>query len=518
MTGPRYQLAPRSGGTSLFGLAVPQIALVLVGVAVAARLISVGGLTAGSVAAAVGCVALATAAAFVPWNGRPLFESVPVVGRFSFRAVAEKNRWLAPIPLCNIDGHPLGETKLPRCLEGLEIRGVARPDWAGREQTMAPLGLCVDKRTGTVTGVCSIKGAEFQLVNEGDQHDRIFGWGRVLNRFASESAPVARIAWSEWSCPAPLSEHIAWLAEHSNPDAPASADYLDMIGGGRSSSMSEEAAGVRVARHDLRVTITVDPKRLSQGRRSGRASRRDAVTTAVQLLKELGRRCRAEHLKVSPPLGPNEIAESVRVLGHPPAISSRPRTTMGLAERAGVAPAVYGPMAIDATWDAVRIDGTWHRSFWVSAWPTMSVGPTWLEPLLLDTRGTRTITCIMEPVNPRSSRRHLTKESVAVDTGIVNRSSKGFVVPVELHRAKDNLDRRAEELASGFAEYRYLVLIDVAAATLEALDDLSNDYINLAGQCGLELRALDGRHDAAWACTLPIGRAPDRDLIGGLTA
>jgi hypothetical protein len=173
---------------------------------------------------------------------------------------------------------------------------------------------------------------------------------------------------------------------------------------------------------------------------------------------------------------------------------------------------------MDASWDAARIDGTWHRCVWVSAWPTLAVGAKWLEPLLLDTRGTRTVTCIMEPVNPRSSRRHLTKESVGLDTSIETRQAKGFRVPAELHRAKDDLERREAELVSGFAEYGYLVLIDVAAATLEALDDLSNDYINLASQCGLELRALDGRHDAAWACTLPVGRAPDRDLLGAVTA
>ena len=41
-----------------------------------------------------------------------------------------------------------------------------------------------------------------------------------------------------------------------------------------------------------------------------------------------------------------------------------------------------------------------------------------------------------------------------------------------------------------------------------ALDQLTATYIDVAAGCGLELRALDGRHDAAWACSLPIGVWP----------
>ena len=44
---------------------------------------------------------------------------------------------------------------------------------------------------------------------------------RVRASFARQSSPVARICWHEWSCPAPLSEHLAWLAPNVEEDAPA---------------------------------------------------------------------------------------------------------------------------------------------------------------------------------------------------------------------------------------------------------------------------------------------------------
>jgi hypothetical protein len=501
----RYQLSARTAGTALFGLSVPQLGLLAAGAILALRLVTAGGPTPAHVLFGAGAIGVATAVSFTPWAGRRLYEMVPTMARFSLRAATDQNRWLAPIPLAGVDGRPLGNAPLPRCLVGLEIRGVPRPAWAG--PSMAPLGLAVDRRTGAVTGVVAVKGSEFQLVTEAEQHHRISGWGLVLAQFARESAPLSRICWHEWSSPAPLSEHLGWLAAHSDPAAAAAGPYRDLLAGQSAS----------VARHELRVTVTVDPRRLRRRRRSGGRARGDAVASAVHLLQVLTQRCRAAGLVVSPPLAPAQIAEAVRVQGDPGAINALP-PCRGLGERAGVVPAAFGPLAVDAAWDAVVIDGTWHRTFWVQTWPAGEVGADWIEPLLLNTIGTRTVTVIMEPVDPASSRRHLTHEAVGVEASIDLRASKGFRVPVELRRARSDLDRREMELSAGFGEYAYLALIDVAAESMEALDDLSNDYVNLAAQCGLELRALDGRHDAAWACTLQVGRAPDKDLIGAIKA
>jgi hypothetical protein len=211
------------------------------------------------------------------------------------------------------------------------------------------------------------------------------------------------------------------------------------------------------------------------------------------------------------------LADTVRYGGDPAVVRGRGQSAP-LDVRAGLAPVAAAiPLAMETAWDHVRIDGAVHRSFWVSRWPTLEVGPRWLEPLLLDTAGCRTVTMVMEPVSPRASRRRINHDAVRVQGDIANRSRHDFRIPVELQRAQADLDRREAELSSGFAEYRYLALIDVTAATLEELDDLSNAYVDVAAGCGLEIRPLDGRHDAAWACSLPIGRAADRDLVAGIT-
>jgi len=236
------------------------------------------------------------------------------------------------------------------------------------------------------------------------------------------------------------------------------------------------------------------------------------------MVRSLADRCRDAGLVVADPLSAAEITDAVRAGADPAIVRAAQPAQRRLEVRAGLVPAVHtAPLAMDVAWDHVRVDGAIHRGLWVSMWPNLEVGPRWLESLLLDTAGTRTITMVMEPVSPRKSRQQIRHDAVKVQGDIHNRSSHDFRIPVELQRARADLDRREAELSAGFAEYRYLALIDVCAATLEELDELTNTYIDVAAGCGMELRALDGRHDAAWACSLPIGRAPDRDLIGGLT-
>ncbi|GAC1517973.1 MAG: hypothetical protein NVS1B12_07890 [Acidimicrobiales bacterium] len=504
-TTPRFQLAARTGGTGLFGLTVAQIGIGAAAVATAAKLITAGPISPTRVAVGAAVLGAAGVVAFVPWQGRPAYEAAPAVIRFGWRRLTGRNRWFARLPLLTAAGEPGTDPELPASLAGLEVLAVSRPAWAGAQRTIAPLGLVRDRRSGTVTAVLSVKGAEFQLIEEAEQHSRLFAWGRVLASFARHNSPAARISWHEWSCPAPLSEHLAWLATNIDPAAPAAGAYQQLL----------NASAISVARHELRVTITIDPRRIGRARRSPGATR-SAVDVALTLLRSLADRCRDAGLVVSDPLSAAEIINAVRA-GADPAVVRAPSVGGSLAARTGLLPVVHAaPLAVNVAWDHVRVDGAFHRGLWVSAWPTLELGPRWLESLLLDTAGTRTITMVMEPVSPRKSRQQIRHDAVKVQGDLHNRASHDFHIPVELERARADLDRREAELAAGFAEYRYLALIDVCANSLDALDELTAAYIDVAAGCGLEVRSLDGRHDAAWACSLPIGRAPDRDLIGGL--
>jgi hypothetical protein len=51
----------------------------------------------------------------------------------------------------------------------------------------------------------------------------------------------------------------------------------------------------------------------------------------------------------------------------------------------------------------------------------------------------------------------------------------------------------------------------------DELDANCYALVDQAAQCGItELRPLYARQDVAWACTLPLGRVPDRELLRGI--
>jgi len=539
-----YRLAGRRTGSALFGLSAAQLVLVCAGgiaaVLTPARARSEWGLAGGLVIAAV-CAVLA----FCPAGGRPLHESLPPFASFAIRRATGRHRWAAPLPL--LTGTPAergrrdrgGSRALPRCLAGLELLPVDRPGWAGGAGALAPVGLVRDARAGTLTAVVAVRGGQFSLLDPAAQHQRLAGWAQVLSQFARESSPVTRLGWSLWSAPAPLAEHLDWLDGHAQPaaqDGPAArglaiamADYRGLV----------DDAAPAVSRHDLRVWITVDPRRLA--RRHGRAP--DAAEAALAALKTLGDRCRAAGLVVSPPMSPVQIAEAMRVQADPSVVAAMARVRRGLAEHTGLASVLHaldsasgggqtpagddaagavdavhaGPLAVEARWDAVRVDGAWHRVFWVAQWPGLALDPRWLEPLLLAPPCVRTLAVVMEPVSLRASRRRINADSVSIEGQLHLRERHAFRVPVHLQRAHAEVDQREAELHAGFCEYGYLALLAVTGRDLDELDANCHALVDQAAQCGItELRPLYARQDAAWACTLPLGRVPDRELLRGM--
>jgi hypothetical protein len=391
-----YRLAGRRTGSALFGLSATQLVLACSGaVAVVLTLTRTGsgwGLAAGLMIAAV-CAALA----FCPMGGRPLYEALSPVTSFAIRQVARRRRWAAPLPLLTGTAPKAsrreegGSRALPRCLSGLELLPVDRPGWAGGAGLLAPVGLVRDARAGTLTAVVEVRGGQFSLLDAGARHQRLADWALVLSQFAREASPVSRLGWSLWSAPAPLAEHLDWLDGHLTPAA------LNGTGGGPTGQgLAEAVAGYRrlvdaaapvVSRHDLRVWITVDPRRLAGGH--GRAP--DPPAAALAAMKALSDRCRAAGLVVSPPLSPVQIAEAMRAQADPSVVAAMARVRRGLAEHAGLASVLHaldrsdaggavhpvhaGPMAVDTRWDAVRVDGAWHPGVLGRAMAGAGAGP-----------------------------------------------------------------------------------------------------------------------------------------------
>jgi hypothetical protein len=486
-----YRLSARTTGTVILGLQAQQLAILATGT-LTAILVTVRAASSIGMLAGASIAATAALLAFVPWRGRPLFEAIAPVVRYATRRVRGQHQWLAPIPFV-APSADVTRRAVPRCLRGLEIVTVEHAANGRTDNGGPPDGYIRDRTCGTLTAVLAVRGREFALLDTDEQHQRIAQWGRVLGQFARDTFPIVRICWYEHCTTGTVPIATPTAVE----SAPAHS-YRALL----------QQATPSVAHHELTVTITVAEKRFDA---HGDHSLNDAVQDAGRLLRN---RLRDAGLEAEPTLAPSSILDLIG--RHADPYTVRPHTRSFASHFGYTDSADALPLALETQWDCLRVDQAWHRSFWISAWPTLDVGARWLEPLLLDGCTTRTVALIMEPISMSRSRRRLNVDAVRLQGDVANRERHGLRVPFHLERAHEDLDRRERELQSGYAEYRYLALLTVTANERGALETATRTVVDNAAQCGLELRALDLRHDVAWACTLPIGRTPDRGITAGL--
>lgn len=480
-----YRFAPRDRSGWLLGLTGPQCLLMAAAVAAAGAALNAG-LAAPAV---IAILAAGSAAAFATSNGTPMYEVAPV-------AVAARHRrrpWMAPLR-APAGSRPV-RLALPDTFGRLRLDTVHAAPWPGR---LRPTGIAVvtDERTGTCTAALRVHGREFALLDRAEQERLVAGWGDALGGFSAERSPVTRVTVAEWASPAPLDEQLRYLHDHGvDPASPAAADYLALL----------DDAGPMATRHDVVVTVTVDPRRLRA--RGNRDRHTMAVDTLLEQLRLFAGRLDTAGLHTEPPMSPGELAHALRLRCDPTAtarLAARARSLTDTAEP--VSPANATPLAVTSRWRAARVDHSLHAAYWVAEWPRLDVGPNWLEPLLLHPGGTRTVAVTFEPVPPSRSQRQIDRDATRLAADETQRARGGFRIGARHHRAQTAVAEREAELVAGYRELAFVGLVIVTAATLDALEHSCAEYEQAAAHAGLELRRLDGRHDLALAAALPLGR------------
>ncbi|MDP9401771.1 MAG: hypothetical protein M3P85_00225 [Actinomycetota bacterium] len=490
-----YRFAPLDRCGWILGLGASQC-LALGGGVIGSGLL----LDAGAPAPAVGVpVLLALVFAFGSCDRRALHEWLPVAIRHRVLGSVGAGRWSADVPL--LSGNPYdGERQpdLPPFLDGLSIIDIGPLPWA-RLATTAGVAVVRDVRGRTVSGSVRVRGRGFSLLERRSQDRLVQLWGDALASFCAERGPVSRVTWTEWAASAGVAEHERFVAARgSGPeDSEAVRSYRELL----------DAAGPLATRHEVIVTVTVDLRRLRARRRDIRQAEDVGAEVLAEQLRLLTFRLEEAGLEVDPPLSPVQTAEILRLRCDPgaaPAMATRSGT---LAAMAGtVSRYSAAPLASSTAWRHVRADGSLHRTYWVSEWPRLDVPPNWLEPMLLHAGGVRTFALHCEPVAPSRSRKRIERDSTRLATDEEQRTRTGFRIGARHRRAQAAVLEREAELVAGYAELEYAGFLTVSAPDEDALDRSCAEYEQVAAQAGLELRALDGRHDLGLVCSLPVGR------------
>jgi hypothetical protein len=481
-----YRLEPLDTSGIFLGLGVVQCALLGSGIA-----LSVSTLTAGAPLPLAAVPILAAAAvSFTRIGGHATWEWVPLLAGWSWCRVRRGRRWVAPLPLWSTVEGPV---PMPPCLDGLDIVSI---DW----RAGVSLGAVRDRHRRTLTAVVPVSGPQFVVEPRGEQERLLAGWGDLLGQYAVERGVVAHLSWSDLAQPSGMGDHIAWLGSDDRGIASmaANASYRELLEVGTTSAINHEAV----------ATITVARERLSR-HRAGKGSadeqlRRALVTSVEALLRGL----RSADLAASDPLDPGGLQRLIRARIDP--VGARPRPRKGrLVERlALVRSSTSGPLALEADWRHLRVDGAFHRTWWVGTWPRLAVPPAWLEPFLSGGGVTRSMTVYFQPVSTHQSRRRIERDLVKLESDAVTKEEKGRRIDARHRRATQALLDREEELVAGYPEMGYAGLVTVSARTLDDLDEHSEIIEQLARENGMDLRVLDARQDLGWAAALPLGLAP----------
>jgi hypothetical protein len=430
-------------------------------------------------------VVLVVAGAFVPYAGARAYEWLPIVARHLVGEATGRRSWRRPI-----SARAQTDAQWPSVLDGISLVDLGPIALADGP---ASVGAVHDRRHRTMSTTMRVRGRGFSLVESAEQERLVALWGEVLAGFCGERGEVSSARVTEWSSPSDLESHERFFAEHGSARLEtAGEDYRELL----------RAAQPRTVGHEALVTVTVDQRRLRRG--GARAPLEDA---ARDQLRALTVRLDAAGLDATP-LDVADLASTMRARLDPAAIvGGRRNRWRSLAEAAGVdAGSVAAPMAIEASWSAVRIDGSWHRSYWIADWPRLEVGPSWFEGLLLHPGGVRTVSLHFEPVAPSKSRRRIDRDSTRLAADEEQRSRTGFRIGAAHRRAQEAVHEREAELVAGYAELDFVGFVIVSARDEAELERGAAEFEQATAQSGLHVRPLDGRHDLGLVCSLPVGR------------
>jgi hypothetical protein len=351
----------------------------------------------------------------------------------------------------------------------------------------AGAGVLRDRSRRTFTAVLGVSAPGFVLLGEDDRARRVEAWSGVLASLARDRSAVHRVQWVERVVAADggRSSGSTRALDHGVGCADARTSYDALV-------TAEALAGMC---HEVLVAVAVHAGRAAKAVKAAGGGDAGACTVVLREAAALRRRLADASIDAGGVLAPHALAAVVRG-----AFES------GTAQSRATLDRWPWPMGMVAEWSRVRIDSTWHATYWVAEWPRTDTGPDFLGPLLLLSDVRRSMSVVMEPLGPIEASRKVEQARTADIADAELRRRGGFLATARRRREEELLVRREVELADGHAQYRFSGYVTVSAADPDLLEEACGRVEQAAGRAGLELRRCYGDQANAFMCTLPLGR------------
>lgn len=488
---PRYRFGQLERRGVLAGLRGPQLGIISASALLS--LVTVRSLPVGSgLVSSVLIALLGAGIAFVPIAGRPVDEWLPVLSAWAVRAVARQRIFTSRQPSSGATLRADEQPDLPGSLSGLAILSHEVPGTSSR------IGVLKDRRNGTYTGVLSVRGKSFALLDRPEKVRRLSSWAGILSGLAREGGAVHRIQWVERTVPDPGNEIGEYLKDNiAVPlDSAIARSYLEVV----------DEAGPTTQEHEVFVALQINVAKANRAVKAAGGGDFGACEVLRRELMALSTNLLGTEVAVEGALTPRLLAHALRTAFDPLGRRALASIASRDHDRAGTSVANAGPMASQEMWGAYRTDESWHATYWIAEWPRIDADPDFLAPLLLRTERMRTVALTMAPVSPLKAIRSIesARTSAAADEELRHRA--GFVATTRRTREQESLAEHERDLSDGHAFYRFAGFITVTAESIEELGAACGEIEEAAGRSFLDVRRLNGEQELVFTYTLPICR------------
>ncbi|MBT2498535.1 PrgI family protein [Agromyces sp. ISL-38] len=479
---PDYRLAPvqfsrltRRG--ILLGLSAPQLIALSIGLLTMVAALYTAGAAGIAWTSPIWGTAALTAA--VPIGGRKIVEWVPITTKWMLRAARGQLTYRRRI----IRPRPVGTLALPGDAAALR-------EWHDPESGAV---MVHDPHQQTLTAIIAISHPAFALVDPGEQHRRVAGWGRVLAG-TCRSGRIARIQVSERTLPDSGTGLAEWWERHgTDDDSWAANTYRDLI----------ERAGPAGERHATTISLALDLTAATRQIRANGGGMRGAAAVLRQEMTALSSALRAADLIVGGWLSAPELARSLRT-AYDPAVG----VDLERHPDVGQDLATAGPVAVTETWDRLHTDSALHAVLWISEWPRSQVYPGFLAPLVFTNGVLRTVSLHYLPVRADHAARDIRKKKTELISDAHQRRRIGQIEDASATAEYDDVLQQEADLTAGHGVLRVSGLITVTAPTVDELDAAVAAIEQAAIQASCEVRRLVGQQAQAFtAAALPLCRS-----------
>jgi hypothetical protein len=158
-------------------------------------------------------------------------------------------------------------------------------------------------------------------------------------------------------------------------------------------------------------------------------------------------------------------------------------------------------------WDHVQHDSGFSSVLWISEWPRIEVGASFLHALIFEPGIRKSFSLVATPLTTAQALRDIRRQKVEYVTDAAQKAKIGQIADMsDAQEYSDVLDRE-RALIAGHADYRFSGFVAVTADSKEELDAAVSAMQRAIAQAGCESRVLVGQQARAFtAAALPLGR------------